>query len=314
MSKFYYIFASGLVLLSLAACSRKVEPQEPEDLTGEIVKTIEFSLPDIPYEPGDVDTRIQLIRNGSSMTFAFQATDTLGICPSEGSPIYFKSSVSEGTTASFDGGAWLLKSDATYYSYFPFVGNMYLDKTRVPVDFSGQSQQGNGTTVVQAVPFFACTGEYNSVSKKVSFPLIMVNCYININATLPAGTYTKMHLKIEDPLFVKHGTVDITQASPAITAVEYSDLLTLDLNNVTLASEGLLAAYVASAPMDLSGKVLKIYFLTDEGFVYKAEKTPSKAWSGGVRYGLSCTPALDDGYSFGISSWTPDASYSGTAE
>ena len=205
--------------------------------------------------------------------------------------------------------------DATYYSYYPFVGDIYLDKTRVPVRFDGQSQEGNTGDISGVRAFFSCVGEPNNETGNMAFNYKATNCYINVNATLPAGTYTKMHLKLEEPLFVKRGTVDVTEATPSITPVEMTDLLTLDLVNCTLASDGVLAAFVTSAPVDLRDKKVLVYILDSEGFVYKEQKTPTRIYEAGPRYGLKCEHmALDDGYSFGIAGWTQEDVIEGIAE
>lgn len=312
-------FGSLLVAagLCLAACSKAQEPQEAVPaqpaLTSDVT-TLEFTLPTIRSINDDPDTKVLLEWDGSSAHISFEATDTLGVYPDDGSQIYFKTSGTYGESVAFDGGAWKMKMDATYYSYYPFVGNIYLDKTRVPVRFDGQSQEGNTGDISGVRAFFSCVGEPNNETGKMAFNYKATNCYINVNATLPAGTYTKMHLKLDEPLFVKRGTVDVTQATPSITPVEMTDLLTLDLENCTLASEGVLAAFVTSAPVDLRGKTVNVYFLDSEGFVYKQQKTPSRAYEAGPRYGLTCTPVLDDGYSFGISGWTQDQVYEGVAE
>ena len=44
--------------------------------------------------------------------------------------------------ATFDGGAWALKSSNNYAAYYPFIGDIYLDRTKVPVDYTGQVQKG----------------------------------------------------------------------------------------------------------------------------------------------------------------------------
>lgn len=305
------------MVLLIAGCSK--ESRQPSPNTdeggkkeGAIVELMQFNLPDIPYVEDAPDTRVAFSRDGGGFTMAFELTDTLGICPSVGSPIYFKTS--GGTSASFDGGAWKLRMDVDYYSYFPFYPSFYLDKTKVPVRFDAQVQRGIEYPLPNTTAFFSCVGVPDVGNSLVTFNYQLANCYINVNATLPAGTYTKMLLLLDDPLFVKNGTVDITEEPPVITPDKMTNQLLLELEDATLAADGVLAAYVSCAPMDITGEVISIYFLDDEGFVYKAEKTVARAYDAGTRYGLTCTPVIDDGFSFGISAWSSNDSFAGEAE
>lgn len=306
------VIAAGICL---AACTKSPEPQDtvPQQSSSEIT-SLEFNLPSYRSVNDEPDSKVLLEWDESSIAISFEATDTLGVYPDDGSQIYFKTSGTSGQSVAFDGGAWKMKMDATYYSYYPFVGDIYLDKTKVPVRFDGQSQDGNTGSISGMRSSFSCIGTPDVATGKVTFDYVATNCFINVNATLPAGTYTKMHLKLEEPLFVKRGTVDVTQATPSITPVEMTDLLTLDLENCTLPSEGVLAAFVSSAPVNLNGKHVNVYFLDSEGFVYKQQKTPSREYLAGNRYGLTCKPVLDDGYSFGIAGWTQEDVIEGIAE
>lgn len=305
--------ALAIAIVSLlAACSKETSQPSPETLEVEQVQKMVFHLPPIPLVEDDLDTRASFSRDGDGFFLLFEKTDTLGICPAIGSPIYFTTTDSGGSSAAFDGGAWKLRMDVAYYSYFPFIPSFYLDKTCIPIGFDGQVQQGIAYPLTKTPAFFACEGQ--TEGGVVTFNYKLANCYININATLPAGTYTRMHLRLDEPLFVRTGTVDITQDPPAITPGTMTDLLSLELKDVTLATEGLLAAYVACAPIDLREHVLSIYFLNDEGFVFKATKSPKNAYVAGNRFGYTCAPTLDDGYSFGIAGWTKDEVYEGVAE
>lgn len=307
----YTMLAIAMVSL-MAACSKEAKQPTVEPAEEEQVQKVVFNLPSIPLVEDDLDTRASFSRDGDGFYMLFEETDTLGICPAIGSPIYFTTSDSGGSSAAFDGGAWKLRMDVAYYSYFPFIPSFYLDKTRVPINFDGQVQQGTAYPLTKTPAFFACEGE--AEGGVVTFNYKLANCYININATLPAGTYTRMHLRLDEPLFVKKGTVDITQDPPTITPVTMTDLLTLELKDATLAAEGTLAAYVACAPIDPREHVLSIYFLNDEGFVFKATKNPQNAYVAGNRIGYGCAPTLDDGYSFGIAGWNVDAPIEGVAE
>lgn len=94
------------------------------------------------FKDGDeiIDTKTSVLPNEtySSYQFLWSAQDTVGIYPDAGSQIYFTMVGGAGAgTAEFDGGAWSCKDGHEYRSYYPFIANIYLDATQIPVSFTG---------------------------------------------------------------------------------------------------------------------------------------------------------------------------------
>ena len=106
-------------------------------------KTITFSVSDFEInDPFETRTSIQ-----SGNKFIWTANDTVGIFPNTGSQVFFEMTSGAGAnTATFDGGGWDFKPSAVYRSYYPLVGEFYLDQTNIPVSYEGQRQVGNDNT------------------------------------------------------------------------------------------------------------------------------------------------------------------------
>ena len=113
------IFAAGISIL--AACSGFEQPGFEDNSSYDKSLVQKVVLEVLPIMDGDVvDTKASAVPDGNKVNFAWEITDTIGVYPDKGSQIYFlidESSVGK-SSASFDGGAWALKQNSTYISYF----------------------------------------------------------------------------------------------------------------------------------------------------------------------------------------------------
>lgn len=285
MKRFFFLAASISIL---AACSGLEQPGIDERIPSDdlVQKVILEVLP--IKDGGDIDTKASAVPSGSNVGFAWEATDTVGIFPDLGSQVYFlidESSVGK-SSASFDGGAWALKQNSTYVSYYPLVGKFYLQRDEIPVSFAGQKQIGTSSPF-HGARYFLATGPTESENGVLRFSYNTLNTIFNINATLPAGTYTKAMMTLNEPLFVEEGTYSLDD--PRIVGKTYTNNLTIDLENVTLKSQGVLPIYLMAAPVDLRGKEVTIKVISSDGKKYECVKTLSKNYEAGTRYGLTCS-------------------------
>ena len=282
-SIFFMVASIGL----LAGCSQ-IE-QDIADVNslsdGDLVERVIFEV--LPVKDGDdPETKASAVPNGGSVGFVWEATDTVGIYPDKGSQVYFNIEDGVGTSSvSFTGGGWALKQNSTYTSYYPFVGDIYLKRGKIPVSFAGQKQIGTTSPFVGA-RYYLATGASTSENGVLRFSYNTLNTIINVNATLPAGTYTKMSLTTEDPLFVEEGTYSLDERT--IVGTKFTNTLEIDLENVVLTEEATIPIYIMSAPVDLKGKEVMVKVISSDGKKYVCVKTPSKAYAAGTRYGLTC--------------------------
>lgn len=284
MKRFFFLAASISIL---AACSGLEQPGIDERIpSDDLVQKVILEV--LPIKDGsDVDTKASAVPNGNNVNFAWEATDTVGIFPDLGSQVYFlidESSVGK-SSASFDGGAWALKQNSTYVSYYPLVGEFYLQRDKIPVSFANQKQIGTSAPF-NGARYFLATGPTISDNGVLRFSYNTLNTIFNINATLPAGTYTKAMMTLNEPLFVEEGTYSLDD--PQIVGTEYTNTLQIDLEDVTLSSQGVLPIYLMSAPVDLRGKEVTIKVISSDGKKFECVKTLSKNYEAGTRYGLTC--------------------------
>ena len=247
-----------------------------------------FEAPTIPVvdEPS---TRVSVVPSGTNYSFQWESADTVGIFPNAGSQVYFSMLSGVGTNnVIFDGGAWWLDLESQYSSYYPFVGDMYLQSDRIPVDFTGQSQ--TGTSTYNGANFYLAAPDATVVDGKLRFTYQMLNTLFRIDATLPVGTYTKMKLSLDEPLFVKEGYYDLSNPTPSIVAEHRMKTLEMGLENFTVSTAGTsVSVYVAQAPVDLRGKTVTVSFETAGGSVYTSQVSPSRQYEAGTCYRFNCT-------------------------
>ena len=302
----------------LAACSglNEIDPEKnalPEE--GELVERVIFEVPAIRFLGEDGETRASLSQEqegDQDILFGWEATDTVGIYPNQGAQVFFSMAHGVGTNvASFDGGGWALRENSTYSCYYPFVGNIYLDRNAIPVSFTGQefspaeqNQAGeqDQTSEQAGLPKFNGTRFYlasegtTSSSGSLLFSFNILNTVIRIKAVgLPAGTYTKLSLSTDEPLFVQKGSFGLE--SMKITGKTFSNSLEVSLKDFTLSeassTENPALIYLTAAPVDLRGKTLTVKVYSSDGSAYICEKHPGVPYEANSWVGVPCNMRLE---------------------
>jgi hypothetical protein len=296
--KYTSFFLAASILL-LAACSslNEIDSEDTNILDeGELVEHVIFETPVIRSLGEDGETKASLTQEGDgNIRFGWESTDTVGIYPNKGSQVYFEMTNGVGTnSASFDGGGWSLRQGFIYSCYYPFVGDIYLDRNAIPVSFVNQEQ--TGLSNYDGIRFYLASEGTSSSSGTLRFTFQMLNTVIRVKAIgLPAGTYTKVSLTTDDPLFAQDGTFGLEDMT--ITGKTYSNTLEVSLTDFTLteASTEVNPAliYFTSAPVDLSGKAVTVRVFSENGGIYKCIKTPSTSYEAGTWGGLKCTMEME---------------------
>ena len=144
MKKNPLILLMAVIHFIVTACTsdtleQEITMQEP-DKTNECI----FVIPD--FIPAHVEkSRTSFSMNDNGVASNWLLGDTIGILPDKGAQVYFVIENINGNKtnqASFDGGAWGLKTNNNYAAYYPFIGDIYLDRSQVPVDYTGQVHKG----------------------------------------------------------------------------------------------------------------------------------------------------------------------------
>lgn len=220
---------------------------ESKNLNGVSVDSVMFSISDYALIEDDNPISKTSIINGTE--FIWSEGDTVGIYPNTGSQVYFSMESGAGAkSAEFNGGGWDFKPSATYYSYYPFIGDIYLDRGHIPVSFLGQAQEGiSGISHIGQFDYMYTPGTA-SESGILNFSYNHLCCIIRPRLTLPAGTYTKLAITAPTEVFATKGYYDLQALAPVIIPTEYSNQLIIDLNDVVLSEETTFQVYVMSAP------------------------------------------------------------------
>ena len=249
-----------------------------------------------PFVDGDsdADTRTSVVPNEtySNYEFIWSAKDTVGIYPDAGSQIFFTMENGAGaSSATFDGGAWTCKEGHTFRSYYPFIGDIYLDATKIPVSFTGQKQVGNGNSDHFQKYDYMYTAATTKDSGFLNFSYSHLITAVLPWVELPAGHYTGLTLSLDEALFVTEGEYDLTAASPAIVGKKFSDSMSIELD-VTFTSSDILKVYVPLAPMDMSGKTLTVTITNENGREFEYTYKPSKPYAASKIYRLKAASSL----------------------
>lgn len=289
---------AGIVMIAVLFCcscqkERFVEELERVDDTHshDYVKTICFSVDPFVAEDGDISTKSTYDANGN---FYFASTDTVGIFPAKGAQVYFEIEGDDigKPTVRFDGGGWALKEGISYWSYFPMVGDFYLKKNNIPVKYMDLTQNGNESLNHISLVDFLYTDECTVQNGSLSFIYHRLNCILRPRVTLPAGTYSKIVIHADEEVFISKGHYDLTADSPSIIGSDFTDHLTLNLENASFSEETAFVGNLMTAPVDISNMPIKVIIYCGDSprYYYTYERTsPLKA---NTPYGLRCTDLI----------------------
>lgn len=207
-------------------------------------------------------TRTTYEDTGSRYAFAWTEGDVLGVFPQNGFQTAFPISNGYGTnTAVFDGGDWSLKANASYAAYYPFKQSLDFVKTAIPVDYTGQVQNGNGSTAhLGKYDFMASTFEEVDDKGNVNFQLQHLGCLVRFKLTMPeADTYSSLEITSNKAPFITAGYYSLSDNSHALFDIEQSNTITIGLNKVSTTEDNKdLTIAAMFAPTDLTGSWLTL--------------------------------------------------------
>lgn len=256
-------FFGGVALLA-TFCSCSSELDDTSQISTDDGK-IKFTAQDFQYVD-ESRTAFNITENGAEFTWAEK--DTVGIFPDKGDQVSFPMTSGAGTkTATFDGGGWALKASSTYASYYPFKRDMTLDKTAIPVSYKGQKQVGNGSTAHLGIYDFMAAKATTANNGGVSFNYEHLGCMIQFNVTMKnAGAIKSLSLSSNEKVFIENGTYDLMSEEIILTAKEFSNSNSIEIEDITTTNENLSATiYMMINPCDLSNKPLKVKLTDSNG-------------------------------------------------
>lgn len=248
--KHSFLLSTFIISSFLLSCS-----EDNSVLTEDSPKGMHFTIPDFEF---DLSSRTAVEITDQAAVFTWSANDTVGIFPdADASQARFIMTAGAGTkTATFDGGGWALMADKKYASYYPYIPDVNLDKTHIPVNFVGQVQNGNGSTLhLGRYDFMAATAVVPTHGE-VGFNYKHLGCLMQIKLTMPKpGVVTSVVLKSTEKIFVSQGKYNLMSNDIAIEPVTLLDSMKIDLTNVQTSNDGeIITVYLMMAPSNLTDK------------------------------------------------------------
>lgn len=315
----YFSIATALAvsMLTLNGCSKEINSTKDETA----IESVSFAINDYAIvDDNEIEpTRTSFIERTDGITYVWSACDTVGIYPTSGSQIYFPiEGVGGESYADFDGGGWAFKTSAKYYSYYPFIGNIYLNRNKIPVSYVGQKQVGISTTNHIGPYDFMYSPACSSNGGKLNFSYRHLGCIIRFNLTqLPVGNYTKLAVTAPSQIFVKSGWFDLQSESPKIVGEEYTNQLVIDLDEIGISDSSVqVYVYLLSAPVKINGTEVTISVLNDQKKELQCKKTPTKNYVAQTLYRLKCSEWTEVPQSMGmiIGDWDKGGNIGGDAQ
>ena len=284
-------FASTAIVAVLFCWSCQESPFIEEitdvDSPSSVIRTICLSVDSFENEDGIAATKSTYDANGY---FYFDATDTVGVFPDKGSQVYFEIEGEDvgKSTVNFNGGGWALKESFSYWSYYPLVGDFYLEKNHIPIEYVDLTQTENESLNHVSPVDFLYTDRCTVDDGVLSFRYHRLNCILRPRVTLPAGTYSKIVIQAESDVFVSKGYYDLTAETPSIVGTEFTDHLTLNLENASFATETAFVGNLMTAPVDISNMPIKVIIYSGDSPVYYYTYERTSAFEANTPYGLRC--------------------------
>lgn len=289
------ISAFIILILTTVSCSRTesdsgVKP-DSESEHGKELAEITFLIDEFS---DDIETKTSTVLENGNITYAWEASDTIGIFPNTGYQVAFPiGNQSGGAYATFNGGGWALKDNATYSAYYPFE---YMNKraNQIPLVFTGQVQNGNNLNHIGNFDYMASvpTAPANGV---VTFLLKHLGCLVWLNLTMPVATnFTTISISSNNPVFKTAVYANILDENLPLTTAVTSDHVVVNLQNVTVDGNNLLQAFMMVAPTDIADGEYYISAVDDSGRIYQADLSTgyNKVFKQGGKKKITATLSL----------------------
>ncbi|MBO4417971.1 MAG: leucine-rich repeat protein, partial [Bacteroidales bacterium] len=255
------------------------------------------------------------VDNGSALVFKWAAGDTLGIFPNKGNQVEFPiTSQESSTSATFDGGGWALRNNASYAAYYPFsVWNYFQDNKTVIMDYSGQVQNGNGSFAHLSAYDYLASAKTTPQNNMVTFQMDRQGAILYIDIVVPEpAAITSLTISCDEAIFVEKAALDISGNNPVVTPIEIKESLTLNFENtITTEQNETVRAYMAVQPLDFSGKTVTATLRTNAG-TYSApvvSRVVNKGKAAFLRFSDNFTTTAHEAVDLGLTSGLEWASF-----
>lgn len=270
-TRLFNTIALSVIVGSMVSCSQELTETalvHQRTVKGEEVTKLSANIGNFRSETMGEEsptTRSTIVEDGDgNLQLVWSDKDTLGIFPSSGYQVPFPIAAQAGTkNAYFDGGGWGLMSNGTYSAYSPLIGDLYLNKTEIPLVLLTQVQNGNGSFAhLNKCDYMAAVNATVNQNGGIDFNFEHLVAILHMQIRMPqAGTYKYVILETSDK-FTTEAKLDLSDGS--VTMTKQSPIQAMKLENVEVDDSDpnhVLDIYMSILPTDLTGKILytKIY-------------------------------------------------------
>ena len=250
-----------------------------------------------PYTFDDGLTRTDLIYKDNKITFNWDDDETVGvfpISPYQGSQAYkhLERSKDDGHIATFDGGGWKIRPNATYSAYYPYNGKLPNETTfdKIPVSLRRQVQDGyNNLDHIGKKYDYMCATATAPNEGDIEFNFKHIMSIVQLEVTLPEpGVITNVIIfdKQHEQVFVDSAMLNVNTRE--VTPVHKNSMVELEVKNgVEAKANEKLLFYVAMMPRESRPVDITVEML--DGKCYEATYTP-KDMKAGYAYHWSISP------------------------
>lgn len=280
MKHLYSIITALFCLSLLSACSsgNSLIPEDPE-----LPNPEEPVLPSKPIErvnmmadnilSGEGQSRTAFTLETNKLKFGWAEGDVVGVYPTDADQTSFTIKSGAGTnSASFDGGAWALRTDAIYAAYYPYsLENSNRSNAEIRFDYSGQTQDGNGSLASLGTHDFMATQPTLAVGEELSFNFKHLNSVVQFRLSLPVeAEFTSLILRSNSDIFTSIGNLNLSGSEYVYTSYEQTNQLEMSLNNIaTTANNKELIIYMMLFPIDLTTQTVQVVLKSSGNRVYQ---------------------------------------------
>lgn len=259
------IFSIVAVLCCLVSCTLEPISLDAEKQWVEI-ENVSMIAHNFQFE-GSPATKTHL--NNNDMTFSWSSNDVVGVFPNNGRGTQVRFPIADGevedgtstSNANFTGNGWAVMKAENYSSYYPFIPDMDLDMTSIPVSYKGQRQTNSATTAhLSRFDYMVTKPTEPESNGNIAFDYNHMGVILQLEMKVPkVAEYTSLSLSCEDKQFITAGTIDITKENPSITPTDWSDEFVIDLDGFTTTMPNqTIIINILIAPDDFTGKTINV--------------------------------------------------------
>ena len=230
---------AAFAMLTLNACTNDMLETAADESKPEVNPNEVLFIANNFAVGGGVESRTLISNEGK---FAWTEGDIIGVLPDEGSQVYFKIdniNESEPNKATFDGGAWDLKAGNNYAAYYPFIQDIMLDRTEVPVDYSVQTYSARQDGKVSPSHDYMAAIPVEREDGGLNFQFKHLGALVEVQFSLPAdGAVKQFILSADQAIFPVKGIFNLnTTDAVVITPAKGKEANTVTVNVENLTAE-----------------------------------------------------------------------------